>query len=182
MSCFVMSRRRASRSTVIWSAKPSDSASAIPARWLRELAPFSTALKSVNAAVNNCPIALNMMMLLRRNGPIFCSTISTHDWMSCTSSPAPLRRPIAIAASMRASSWLTPSIFRARCMRSRRGLGSYLICIGWGFRALSIWISYRTSRVLYCRTLERRLREGTGPEVSGSFVHTRHGKPVIESI
>tara|TARA_R110002072_G_scaffold168832_1_gene322483 strand:+ start:95 stop:430 length:336 start_codon:yes stop_codon:yes gene_type:complete len=30
--------------------------------------------------------------------------------------------------------------------------------------------------------LERRLREGTGPEVSGSFVHTRHGKPVIESI
>lgn len=30
--------------------------------------------------------------------------------------------------------------------------------------------------------LERRLREGAGPEVSGPFVHTRHGKSVIESI
>ena len=30
--------------------------------------------------------------------------------------------------------------------------------------------------------LERRLREGSGPEVSGPFVYTRYGKPVIDSI
>lgn len=30
--------------------------------------------------------------------------------------------------------------------------------------------------------LERRLREGAGPDVSGPFVHTRYGKSVIESI
>ncbi|CAA0126241.1 Uncharacterised protein [Halioglobus japonicus] len=30
--------------------------------------------------------------------------------------------------------------------------------------------------------LERRLRAGAGPDASGPFVHTRYGKPVVESI